>query len=84
MTQTDLAVLGDRSVDAEGLKALTNGAGSVSGVLNALLQRNGCTHAVGPAGVFKADRLDSLDNLIGIKARFLTDSAALLDILIPY
>ena len=78
VAQADLAVLGHGAVDAEGLQALADGLGSLGSGLDALLDGDGGAHAVGPAGVLKADGLDALDDLIGIEALVLADLAALL------
>ena len=67
VSQTHLAVLGNRAGDAEGLKADADGLGSLSSGLHVLLQGDSRAHAVGPAGIFKADGLDALDDLIGVK-----------------
>ena len=77
VAQTDLAVLGDGAVDAEGLQADADGLGGLGGGLDALLQRDGRAHGVSPAGVLKADGLNALDDLIGVEALRLADLAAL-------
>ena len=77
MAQAHLPVLGHGAVDAEGLQADADGLGGLSGGLNALLQRNGSAHGVGPASVLEADGLNALDDLVGIEALSLADLAAL-------
>ena len=79
MAQTDLAVLGDGAVDAEGLEADADHLGGLGGRLYARLERDGRAHGIRPAGVFKADGLDALDDLIRVKALGLADLAALFD-----
>ncbi len=59
-------------------KALADLAGSVCSGLDAGLQRDGRTDGVRPAGVLKADRLDALDDLVGVEALRLAELAALL------
>ena len=78
VAQAHLAVLSHRAGDAEGLEADADGLGSLGSSLDILLQRDGRADAVGPAGVFKADGLDALHDLIGIKAGSLADLPALL------
>ena len=79
MAQTDLAVLGDGAVDAEGLQADTDHLGGFGRGLHAGLDGDGRADGVRPAGVFKADGLDALDDLIRVKALGLADLAALFD-----
>ena len=79
VAQTDLAVLGDGAVDAEGLKTHADHLGSLGSGLHAGLERDGRADGVRPAGVFKADGLDALDDLIRVKALGLADLAALFD-----
>ena len=76
--QTHLAVFGHGAVDAEGLQTHADHLGSLSSGLHVLLQGDSRAHGVGPAGVFKADGLDALHDLIGVKALGLADLAALL------
>ena len=78
VTETDLAVLGDGAIDAEGLEADADHLGGLGGRFYARLERDGRAHGVRPAGVFKADGLDALDDLVGIKALGLAELAALL------
>ena len=78
VAQTHLAVLSHRARDAEGLEADADGLGGLGSGLNILLQCDGRADTVGPAGVFKADGLDALHDLIGIKAGSLADLPALL------
>ena len=73
-----LAVLGDGAVDADGLEAHADLPGSLGGGLYAGFDGDGCAHGVSPAGVLKADGLNALDDLIGVKALGLADLAALL------
>ena len=78
VAQTHLAVLSHRARDAEGLEADADGLGGLGSGLNILLQCDGRADTVGPAGVFKADGLDALHDLIGVKAGSLADLPALL------
>ena len=78
VAQTNLTILGHRAVDAEGLEAHADHLGSLGGSLDAGLDGDGRAHGVRPAGVLKADGLDALHDLIGIKALGLADLAALL------
>jgi len=78
VAQTHLAVVGHGAVDAEGLQAHADHLGGLGGGLDAGLQGDGCAHGVRPAGVFKADGLDLLDDLIGVEAPGLADVPALL------
>ena len=78
VAQAHLAVLSHRARDAEGLEADADGLGGLGSGLNILLQCDGRADTVGPAGVFKADGLDALHDLIGIKAGSLADLPALL------
>ena len=79
VAQTDLAVFGNGAVDAEGLKTHADELGSLGSGLHAGLERDGRADGVRPAGVFKADGLDALDDLIRVKALGLADLAALFD-----
>ena len=74
VAQTHLAVVGDGAVDAEGLQAHADHLGGLGGGLDAGLQRDGRAHGVRPAGVFKADGLDALDDLIRVEALGLADA----------
>ena len=78
VAQAHLPVLGNRTGDAEGLEAHTDALGGLGGGLDALLQSDGRAHAVGPAGILKADGLDALDDVVGVEAGGLADVAALL------
>ena len=78
VTQTHLPVLGHGAVDAEGLQAHTDHLGGLGSGLDAGLQGDSCAHGIRPAGVFKADGLDALDDLIGVEALGLADLPALL------
>ena len=75
MAQAHLAVLGNRAGDAEGLEALADGLGGVGSGGHVLLQSDGGAHAVRPGGVFKADGLDALDDVVGVEACLLYTSS---------
>ena len=79
VAKADLAVLGDGAVDAEGLKTHADHLGGFGRGLHAGLDGDGRADGVRPAGVFKADGLDALDDLIRVKALGLADLAALFD-----
>ena len=61
MTETDLALKGDRTGDTESLQPRTEGSGDLGGDLQVLLDRDGRAEDISPAGVLKTDRLDLLD-----------------------
>ena len=79
MTETDLAVFGNGAVDAKALEANADVFSGFLRVLSACLKSDSGAYAVCPAYVFKADRLDSLSDLVGIEARVFADLAALLN-----
>ncbi|OPZ58677.1 MAG: hypothetical protein BWY87_01348 [Deltaproteobacteria bacterium ADurb.Bin510] len=79
VADADLAVVGHRTRNAEGLQALAQGLGDVGGALLAALDRDRGTHHIGPGGVFEADRLDLLGDGVGIDALGLADLLGLLD-----
>ena len=79
VAEADLAVVGDGAGDAEALQADADGLGSFGSGLHALADGDRRADAVRPAGVLEGDGLHALDDLIGIKALFLADSAALLN-----
>ena len=60
MAKANLSLISNRAGDTEGLEALSDGCGSVSGLTAAFLNGNGCTHCICPAGILKADGLDLL------------------------
>ena len=66
MAQADLTGIGDRAGDAEGLETLADGGGGLAGALGIFLQGDGAAEGVGPAGVFKGDGLDALDDGGGV------------------
>ena len=78
VAKAHLALLGYGAGDAERLQADADGLRRFGSGLHALFQCNGRAHAVGPAGVFKADGLDTFHDLVGVEARGLADVAALL------
>ena len=78
VTETDLAVFGNAAVDAEGLQTLADLPGGFCGGLHAGLEGDGSADRVSPAGVFEADGLNALDDLIGVEALGLADLVAFL------
>ncbi len=79
VSETDLAVFGNGAVDAEALETDADILGSLLSVLCACLQSDGSADAISPAYVLKADGLNALCDLIGVKACRLADLAALLN-----
>ena len=79
VAEADLAVVGNGAVDAEGLKAFADLAGSLCVGGHAGLQRDGGADGVCPAGVLKADGLNALDDLVGVEALRLADLTAFLN-----
>ena len=75
--ETDLAVFGDGTWDAERLEADADGGGGVLGLGAALLERDRRADRVGPLGVFEADRLGFFDNLVGVDSGLVADLFAL-------
>ena len=79
MAEADLAVLCDGAVQAEALQADADKLCSLCGVLCTGLDGDGRAHAVRPADVFKADRRDAGDYIIGGDALGLAKLSALFD-----
>ena len=79
VSETNLTVFGNRTVDAEALQTDSDVLSSFLSVLSACLKSDSSAYAVCPAYVFKADRLNSLSNFIRIEACSLTDFTALLN-----
>ena len=68
MAAADLAVFCNRAGNTEGLQANADGFGSVYGSAAVLFDGNGSPDGVGPAGIFKGNGLNILDDLVGIEA----------------
>jgi len=62
VADSHLAVISDGTGNTEGLQSLTEGYRDVSGLRLTLLDGNGGTQGIGPAGVLEADWLYALDN----------------------
>lgn len=68
VAQAHLAVVGHGAGNAEGLEPFADGFSGVGGLRAALLDGDGGAHHIGPAGVFKGDRLDSVDDFTDVDA----------------
>ena len=66
MTDTYLAVVGNRTGDAERLQADADSLGSVSSSLHTLLDGDGSTADVCPLGILEADALGFLTHQVGV------------------
>src|SRR5699024_1230292 len=78
VAKADFTVVGDRTLDAEGLETNAYGLGGLSRGLYALLYGDSGTHGIGPAGIFKGDRLDALHDGVRVKAQIVANLLALL------
>ena len=79
MSDTHLAVVGNRTRNAECLQALADSLGCVGSDLATLLDCYGGTDYVGPLGVLETDWLSLLAHLVGVDALGLADSLRILD-----
>ena len=79
MTDTNLSVVGNRAGDTEGLKTKTDFFSSLSSVLNLFLNSDCAAYNVSPASIFKADRLNALNDVISINACLITDFLSFLN-----
>ena len=84
VADADLAVVRDRTGDAEGLQAFAQGRGDIGRLGLALLDGDGRAEHIGPAGVLKADRLDALDDGVDIDALGVADCRASSREAMPY
>src|SRR5699024_1138066 len=68
MAQTYFTLVGNRTRDTEGLKALSDGCCSVCGSSAAFLDGDGCACNISPACVLKTDGLDAFDHVVNFQA----------------
>ena len=66
VAQAHLAFIRNGAGNAEGLKAFSDGFSGVGGLRAALLNGDGGSHHIGPAGVFKRDGLNAVHNFTGV------------------
>ncbi len=79
VAEADLAVVGDRTGDAEGLQADADRFGGVGGLVAAFLDGDRGADDIGPGGVLKGDRLGVLADFVWIDALGVADRLGFLD-----
>ena len=79
VTETDLAVLGNRAGNAEGLESLADSGCSVCCLGAALLDSDSCAYGVCPYCVLEADRLCRANDIIAVDTLVEGDLLALVD-----
>ena len=73
MADTNLTVISNRTGDAEGLKAKTDFLSSLSSTCYLILNSNSAAYNISPSSIFKADRLNALNDIVSINACFIAD-----------
>ncbi len=79
VSDTYLAVVGNRTGDAEALQTDTDSLGSLGSILHALLDSDGCTADVCPLGILETDALSVFTHLVGVDTCIFANLVCLLD-----
>ena len=83
VADADLALIGDRTGDAESLQSFADGFRRVGGFGAALFDGDGGAEGVCPARILEGDGLYALHDVIGVEALFVADALRVLEIFDP-